>query len=112
MDNDRTFGSIVRGAREAKGISQRELAKAVGINHTYISKIESETMGPPSEDTIVAIAKVLGLDGVTLIYISGKIPERHRNILLCNPALWGLLDRLDGLTGPQAYYIEDKLKNW
>ena len=34
------FGRVVRGRREARGLSQEELAALAGIHRTYVSSIE------------------------------------------------------------------------
>ena len=50
-----TFGERIRQLRKAKNLHQNELAAKVGINFTYLSKIENdklETGDFPSEDTI------------------------------------------------------------
>jgi HTH-type transcriptional regulator, competence development regulator len=58
-----TFGKIIRRARKQKEYSQRELAKLVGVNYTYLSKLENDHAGyPPSEDVIDLLAHHLDLD--------------------------------------------------
>jgi len=37
-----TFGQRLRDLRKGKGLSQRALGDMVGINFTYLSKIENE----------------------------------------------------------------------
>jgi HTH-type transcriptional regulator, competence development regulator len=58
-----TFGKIIRRSRKQKEYSQRELAKLVGVNYTYLSKLENDHAGyPPSEDVIDLLAHHLDLD--------------------------------------------------
>ena len=55
-----TFGERLRELRKAKNFSQRTLADKVGINFTYLSKVESEKLyfaQYPSEDLIRKLAK-------------------------------------------------------
>ena len=54
-----TFGERVKELRKARGVSQRELARRVGIDFTYRSTIENDRMEPPSEGTIRRIAEAL-----------------------------------------------------
>ena len=57
-----TFGKLIRQARKQKEYSQRELAKLVGVNYTYLSKLENDHAGyPPSEDVIDLLAINLDL---------------------------------------------------
>lgn len=74
-----TFGKLIRKARKSKEYSQRELAKLVGVNYTYLSKLENDHAGyPPSEEVIEALARHLDLgDRVDeLKHLAGRItPE-------------------------------------
>lgn len=72
-----TFGQQLREARQSKGYSQRELASLVGVNYTYLSKLENDRSEyPPKEDVIQALAKHLDLDAMKLSYLAGRItPE-------------------------------------
>ena len=57
-----TFGKIIRQARKQKEYSQRELAKLVDVNYTYLSKLENDHAGyPPSEEVIDLLAENLDL---------------------------------------------------
>ncbi len=69
------FGARLRGLRRQAGLKQRELAAKVGIDFTYISKIESGVIPPPSERVILKLAEVLNADKDDLITLAGKIPS-------------------------------------
>jgi len=57
-----TFGQLIRQARKDKEYNQRELAKLIGVDYTYLSKLENDHAGyPPSEDVIEALARHLDL---------------------------------------------------
>ena len=75
-----TFGERLRELRKAKNLSQRALAEKVGINFTYLSKVESEKLDfaqYPSEDLIRKLAKALEADVDELLLLAKKIPDRH-----------------------------------
>jgi transcriptional regulator with XRE-family HTH domain len=57
-----TFGERLRELRNAQGRTQRDLANGIGINFTYLSKLENGVMPPPGEKTISALASVLNAD--------------------------------------------------
>lgn len=75
------FGLRVRDLRKQAGMSQRELSSKVKVNFTYLSKIESGVMDPPSEEVIIKIAKILDTDKDELITLAGKVPSDVSNIL-------------------------------
>lgn len=88
-----TFGQVIRKARKEKGYSQRELAKIVGLDFTYLSKLENARSDyPPKEAVIRNLAKELELDAEELIFLAGRVPEQDENFLKQNykamPALF------------------------
>jgi len=69
-----TFGTDLKEQRRKTGISQRELAKKIGVDFSYISKLENDRLPPPSAETIVAICGVLEIPPETLLAGAGKLP--------------------------------------
>src|SRR4051812_38185009 len=61
-------GRAVRAAREADGVSQRELARRAGISPSVISRIEAGIVRQPDERTSDRIAAALGRSGRALYY--------------------------------------------
>ena len=59
----------------------KELANKVGIDFTYLSKIENGVMPPPSEKVILRLAEVLNADKDELIALSGKVPPDIAQLL-------------------------------
>ncbi|TAK28840.1 MAG: XRE family transcriptional regulator [Chloroflexota bacterium] len=80
-----SFGRTLRELRKQRGISQKQLAEAVGVDFTYLSKIENDRMPPPSEKTIKAMAQVLQADADELTRLAGKIPSDLAETLLNTP---------------------------
>jgi PAS domain S-box-containing protein len=72
---DVRFGQRLRELRKARGMTQRELADKVGINFTYLSKLETGVMPRPGEKIILALAKVLDADPDELFGLAKKIPS-------------------------------------
>lgn|GEM_PF-5666827 len=61
--------------RKQQGKSQRELATAIGVSHTYLSKIENdETDYTPSYEFLVNLADALGLDKAVVLRSAGVVP--------------------------------------
>lgn len=71
----KTFGNVLREYRQTAGISQRELAKKVGLDFSYISKLENDRLPPPAADTVVLIAKIFNVPAEELLALTGKIPS-------------------------------------
>lgn len=60
------FGSVLREARHAAGISQEKLALRVGLDRTYISMLE-RGLRQPSLTTIMLLSSELDLKAPELI---------------------------------------------
>ena len=93
-----TFGERLRELRKAKNLSQRVLADKVGINFTYLSKVESEKLDfaqYPSEELIRKLAKALEADVDELLLLAKKIPPDIRERVIERPDAFRKLARLD-----------------
>ena len=55
-----SFAGLLKAARERAGLSQQKLAEQVGVDHSYISKIERGGT-PPVRDKVVGLADALGI---------------------------------------------------
>ena len=96
MDND--FGTYVRSHREAlraedRSFSVRQVAGRVGIEPSYLSKIERGEQPPPGEAAIIAIATELGEDPDVLLALAGKVSTDLRDAILKRPTLFAELIR-------------------
>ncbi len=99
------FGKRLRELRVKAGLSQRELAKKVvvhkkgrdvGVDFTYLSKIETGNMAPPSEQTIRALAKELNTDANELILLAEKMPSDLAAHIVEQPEAAALLRSIEG----------------
>lgn len=88
------FGTMIREAREGIGSSQRDLAAKVGIDFTYLSKIERGVMAAPSEDVIRKLATELNIWPDHALDMSAKVPLEWGDVLEANPRLVMLLRKL------------------
>jgi PAS domain S-box-containing protein len=70
-----TFGQRLRELRKAKGLSQKLLAEMIGVNYTYLSKIENDIVPPPREKTVLALARELDADTDELFGLANKMPS-------------------------------------
>ena len=65
----------------------------MGIEPSYLSKIERGEQPPPSEETIRALARELGEDADVLLALGGKVSSDLQRIIRRRPALFAQLIR-------------------
>ena len=70
-----TLGTYVRAAREQAGISQGQLATAIGVNPSYVARIESGERVKPAADILQRIADALDIDSGALLSFLGVRPS-------------------------------------
>jgi transcriptional regulator with XRE-family HTH domain len=86
------FGEFLRHRRLAKAegdraFSLRQLAERVGIEPSYLSKIERGEQPPPGEETICRLADELEEDRDALLAMAGKVSGDLQAIIRQRPAL-------------------------
>jgi transcriptional regulator with XRE-family HTH domain len=91
---EKTFGQILKEIRRSRNITQRELADNVGVDFSYISKIENDRLPPPAADTIGKISEALGISNEILFAQSGKVSQDVKDEVLSNPNAIRLLNEL------------------
>jgi transcriptional regulator with XRE-family HTH domain len=92
------FGDHIRSLREARKksdrrFSLRQTAARIGIEPTYLSKLERGELAPPSEATTVRLADELGEDPDVLLAMAGKVSRDLQEIIRRRPALFASLIR-------------------
>jgi transcriptional regulator with XRE-family HTH domain len=92
------FGDYVRQRREelreqSPAFSVRQLATRVGIEPSYLSKVERGEVAPPSEATILRIAREIGEDGDVLLALAGKVSTELQAVIRKRPQLFAELIR-------------------
>jgi HTH-type transcriptional regulator, competence development regulator len=93
-----TLGEYLRAAREAlreadPRYSVRGVAERVGIEASYLSKVERDIGSPPSEETLVRLAAELELDADVVLALAGKVSADLRDAIRKRPQLFGELIR-------------------
>ena len=78
MPGKTPFGDHVRELREKlretdRTYSVRQVAGRIGVEPSYLSKVERGHVAPPSEETVVRLAEVLGEDPDVLLALAGKV---------------------------------------
>jgi transcriptional regulator with XRE-family HTH domain len=95
-----TLGHLLRRYRQRGGLSVNALARAVGIDGSYISRLENEQREPPRRPIVDSLARALGLgreDTNRLLVAAGYVPE---GLLALGAWDGALQDVLDVLSAP------------
>lgn len=92
------FGEFLRERREAlrandPAFSVRRVAQRVGVEPSYLSKVERGEQPPPSEATILALASALNEDPDVLLALAGKVSVELQAIIRHRPRLFADLIR-------------------
>ena len=58
---NQNFALLVKTARKRKNITQSVLAEAIGIDHSYISKVERGLIPPPTRTKVLSWIDTLGI---------------------------------------------------
>lgn len=102
------FGNALKNLRKQHKITQRDLAERVGVDFTYISKIETGAIAnPPSEKIIIQIAKVLETNADELILLAKKIPEAIRETIVDDDLAAAFLRKVPQFSEEQRKKIKD-----
>ncbi len=93
-----TFGQYVRQRREDlkqadRRYSVRQVAARIGVEPSYLSKVERGDEAPPGERTIVALAAELDEDPDVLLALAGKVSTDLQEIIRKRPRLFADLLR-------------------
>lgn len=75
-----TIGEIIKERRTALKLTQRQLASAVGVSHTYIYNLEKGKNDIPSPDVMTEMAKALRVAEETLLQSVGYLKHRVNEV--------------------------------
>jgi transcriptional regulator with XRE-family HTH domain len=95
---DTIFGPHVRNRREElrgsdREFSLRKVAARIGVEPSYLSKVERGEQPPPSEAKIIALAEVLDEDPDVLLAMAGKVSSDLQEAIRKRPQLFAELIR-------------------
>ena len=92
------FGDYIRKRREElkaqdREFSVRKVAARLGVQPSYLSKIERGEQAPPTEANIRALAEILGEDTDVLLALAGKVSSDLQAVIVNRPQLFAQLIR-------------------
>lgn len=93
-----SLGTFLRERREHlreqdRRFSVRQVADRVGIQPSYLSKVERGEVSPPSEDTLVRLARELDVEPDVVLAMAGKVSSDLLDAIRRRPLLFGELIR-------------------
>lgn len=93
-----SFGKKLRECRELKGVSQSEVAKQLGTNHSIIGKYERDEVKP----TIDVVKKLASVLNTTVGYLLGETQEQN---FLKDPTMLKRLNDISTFTKQEQEHI-------
>jgi transcriptional regulator with XRE-family HTH domain len=107
-----TFGEALRTLRREASISQRALADGVGVDFSYISKLENGHLPAPAADTVVKICKVLCIPPERLLSLTGKLPTDVQETVGGSHAAQQFMRdaQLMGITEEEWLHLRDEMR--
>lgn len=90
------FGDYIREKREKQkkkdsSFSLRQVAYRIGVEPSYLSKVERGDQPPPSEEKIKALAEELNENPDVLLAMAGKVSTDLQEIIKQRPELFSEL---------------------
>jgi transcriptional regulator with XRE-family HTH domain len=90
--NEITLGASLKQHRVSRGLSVRAAATQAGIAPMYLSLLERNACGPPSDEKLQSLAEVLGEQHVeTLFAKAGRVTPQVVSTILRHPTQWSEL---------------------
>jgi transcriptional regulator with XRE-family HTH domain len=93
---EENFGTYIRNIRELKqkedsSFSLRQVSQRIGVEPSYLSKIERGIEANPSEQLIKKLSLEYGLDENIMLAMVGKISQELKDIILKKPQIFSEL---------------------
>jgi len=80
-DNTESLGETIRRLRKSHHLTQAQLAEEIGVDESYISKIETGRLNyTPSQETLRLLAQVLKADSLRLLALAEKTPDELKTV--------------------------------
>lgn len=110
------FGSYIKERREElakddRAFTQRQISLRIGIEPSYLSKIERGLPVSLSEEKIILLAKELNVDTDYLLALGGKISSDVQEIIKSRPELFSKVVREMKNMPDEAIGVDTEFKN-
>jgi transcriptional regulator with XRE-family HTH domain len=98
----RQFGDYIRERRQAKRMTLRACAQAIGLAAGHLSNIEHARVTPPEEITLVKMAEVLEVPTGALLARAGRLTAADLHRFWASPLIPSLIISSTGWTQEEA----------
>jgi len=93
-----SFGAHIRKCRKKlreadRRYSVRKVAGRIGVEPSYLSKVERDEQAPPSEEKIRRLATELNEDADVLLAMAGKVGGDLKEVIIKRPQLFAKIIR-------------------
>jgi transcriptional regulator with XRE-family HTH domain len=105
-----TFGMRIQRLRRERKLTQREVAQKLGIDFTYLSKLENDRGESPGEDLVRRLAEELQTDVEELLALAGRVPGELRERAQSDVEFARFLRRLPNVSDKELRDIYKRLK--
>jgi transcriptional regulator with XRE-family HTH domain len=78
------FGTLLRKLRSESGVGIKTLAPELGVNYTYLSKLENDE-ARPSEELVQRVSEYFKYSSSDLLLAAGHVPPDILEILRTHP---------------------------
>ena len=115
--NSANFGAYIRTRREAlkqnnASFSLRKVADRIGVEPSFLSKVERGGQSPPSEEKIKSLARELDEDPDVLLAMAGKVSIDLLEVIKQKPKLFSeLIKELKELSDNEIERIINVIKS-
>lgn len=108
-----SFGQRLRELRRQSGMSQRRLADEVGVDFSYISKLENDRLPAPAAETVIRLADAMRASPEDLLAAARRMPDAVGDEVVREPAAQRFLRMASNmkLSGPEWEALLGKLTN-
>lgn len=104
------FGTRIKDLRMENKITQRELARKIDVDFSYISKMENNRLSnAPSYQTVHKIAMALNTNEEELLLLAKKIPQNLETTMLSDQLAVRFLRKVSCLNSEERQKVEDIL---
>jgi transcriptional regulator with XRE-family HTH domain len=117
MSNELDFGELLRARRTARAendpaFSLRQVAGRIGLEPSYLSKIERGEEPPPGEQTIRRLAEELGENPDALLALAGKVSSDLLEIIRERPTVVAeLLRAVRGMSAKRVSAVSRQIRD-
>jgi transcriptional regulator with XRE-family HTH domain len=101
-----TFGDTIRQLRLEKRLSQLQVADRIGIDVTYLSKIENNRVPAPAEVVVRQLADVLGRASEELLILGNRVPAEYARQIRDDSLVADFFRQARGLNPSQRQRIQ------